>query len=101
MPVTTAKTRARTPEVMTWPSTGSAMNEVPRQRAKGTRMKPFSVVSLNDGEEEHYCEYKRRDQRHDPGEGHKHDLAQITEHLREAGEALDLGPQHISALHAG
>src|SRR5713101_1915814 len=47
MPVTTAKTRMRTPEVMTWPSTGSAMNEVPRQRAKGTRMKPFSVVSLN------------------------------------------------------
>src|SRR5260370_29083927 len=47
MPVTTAKTRIRTPEVMTWPKTGSAMNEVPRHRAKGTRMKPFSVVSLN------------------------------------------------------
>jgi len=47
VPVTTANTRMRTPEVMTWPRTGSAMNEVPRQRAKGTRMKPFSVVSLN------------------------------------------------------
>jgi len=29
------------------------------------------------------------------------DLAQIPEDLREPGQALDLGKQHISALHAG
>src|ERR1700730_15557008 len=102
MPVTTAKTRMRTPEVMTWPSTGSAMNEVPRQRAKGTRMKPFSVVSLNSmtARKSMIASTKNAISVTTQREGHQHDLAQIPEHLREAGEALDLGQQYISALHA-
>ena len=58
-------------------------------------------LELDDGQEQQDRQDEEGDQRHDPGQAHDEDLAQIPEHVRKAGEPLDLRQQNVGALHAG
>jgi len=89
MPTMTASTITLMPEATMLPSTFSARKAVLLKSAKGMRMKPASVVSLNSikRDEELDRQDEEGDQHQQPGHHQNSDLDEVCE---EAGEAHHL-----------